>query len=386
MNATVRSWLCDRLEEGVARQIDRVAGQPDVWRMAVMPDVHQGRTIPNGIAVATRRLVYPDLVGADIGCGISAIRFHAAAHDLDRTTLEAVLDRLGSAVPTLKQPPARAAANLSAVAALGPLSCDRLGRAAARDGVYQLGTLGRGNHFVELARADDGSLWAVVHTGSRAMGQEITSHHLSTLPEAGVDAAGPGESAAAPLFSLDTSTMAGQAYFSDMQWACRYAAANRAMILNAVADLLEARRGVAIDAESFIDSPHNMATHEECEGEVVIVHRKSANHAPAAGPGIVAGSMASGSRITIGMGNPGALASSAHGAGRVMSRSVAGQRILARDLESRMGGIVFRREWAGRFRDEAPQAYRDLREVMQAQRELVRTTATLLPILNDKRP
>ncbi len=386
MSAAVRRWVCDRIDDALERQISRVAGQADVTSVAVLPDIHQGRAVPNGIAVATRRLVYPDLVGADIGCGIAAVRFHAAADDLGRPVLEALLDRLRLAVPTLKQTPARATAHRSTVAALGPLSCDRLGRAAAREGAYQLGTLGRGNHFLELSRADDGSPWAIVHSGSRAMGQEITAHHLAVVA---ADAGKPvvqDEATAVPLPCLNLDSAAGRAYFADMQWACRYAAANRAAMLNAVADLLEGIRGVHVDPESFVESPHNTATVEEHAGELLVVHRKSANHAQAGRAGIVAGSMATGSRITVGLGNTESLASSAHGAGRLMSRSEAGERILARDLEPRMRGIVFRREWAGRFRDEAPQAYRELRDVMQAQRDLVRTVATLVPILNDKRP
>lgn len=395
MTAKVRRWLCGRLDAALERQIDRVAGQPDVAAVAVMPDVHQGRTVPNGVVVATRRLVYPDLVGADIGCGLAAIRFRAAAA-VDRPALEKLLERLLAAVPTLKHAPPRAAANRAAVEELGPLSSDRLDRAAARDGMYQLGTLGRGNHFLELARGDDVGLWAVVHTGSRAMGQEITAHHLARLAAAGGNAAVPPpgrlampaatENSPQPLPFLDLDTPAGRDYFADMQWACRYAAANRTAILNAVADLLEGSLGIEVDPASFVESPHNTATAEEHAGERLVVHRKSANHAAADRAGIVAGSMAVGSRITVGLGHAPALASSAHGAGRVMSRSVAAERVPARDLESRMRGIVFRKEWASRLRDEAPQAYRELHEVMQAQHELVRTVAVLVPILNDKRP
>lgn len=386
MSPKVRRWVCGRLEDALERQVACVVGQADVTSVAVMPDVHQGRSVPNGIAVATRRLVYPDLVGADIGCGIAAVRFHASADDLNRSALEALLDRLLSAVPTLKQTPARAAANRATVAALGQLSCERLYRTAAREGAYQLGTLGRGNHFLELARGDDGFLWAVVHSGSRAMGQEITAHHLAVAAADVSDAPAKGEPVVMQLPCLDLEAAVGRAYFDDMQWACRYAAANRAAMLNAVADLLEGISGVPVDPESFVESPHNTAMIEEHTGEPLVVHRKSANQAQSGRAGIVAGSMATGSRVTIGLGHPESLASSAHGAGRVLSRSEAAERILVRDLEPRMRGIVFRRQWSGRFRDEAPQAYRELRDVMQAQRDLVRTAAVLVPILNDKRP
>lgn len=398
MTASVRSWVCGRLDDALLRQIERVARQPDVQQVAVMPDVHQGRTVPNGVAVATRQVIYPDLVGADIGCGIAALRFSATADELSRETRAAVLDRLPAAVPTLKQPRERAERHRPAVEALGPLSCPRLETAAAREGAYQLGTLGRGNHFLELAADDEGALWGIAHTGSRAIGQEITAWHLaSQAAEARVIAADvaadrqadPSDRPSPERLSL-TGLMigepAGDSYMADMQWACRYAAANRAAILNALADVLEDVAGIAVDAASFIDSPHNTATREEHGGELLIVHRKSANHADAGRRGIIAGSMATGSRLVIGLGHAEALASSAHGAGRLMSRTVAAERIRPRDLVARMGGITFHRGWASRFRDEAPQAYRDLHDVMQAQRDLVRTERMLVPILNDKRP
>lgn len=134
-----------------------------------------------------------------------------------------------------------------------------------------------------------------------------------------------------------------------MHWACGYTAANRAALLNAVADLLEGISGMRVDPESFVKSPHNTGSVEEPAGELLIVQRKSANYDAAGRARVVAGSMTAGSRITVGHGNPESLASSAHGAGRVMSRFEAGERILARDLEPRMSGIVFRWEWAGRF-------------------------------------
>ena len=384
MTAVVRRWGGGRLEEALQRQIDHVARQPDVSAVAVMPDVHAGRAVPNGIAVATRRLLYPDLVGADIGCGIACIRFRAAAAELGTDTLRSVLARLSTNVPTLKHAPARARANRSTVEGFGPLSCERLTRAAGRDGAYQLGTLGRGNHFLELARDDEGAAWAVVHTGSRPMGQAISAHHLAACR--GGDPGKGADGAACVLPHLDLDTPEGRACLADMQWAFRYAAANRAAILNAVADLLEDACGIDVDTESFVESPHNTATCERHAGEMFVVHRKSANDAALGRRGVVAGSMAVGSRITVGLGNAAALASSAHGAGRVMSRAEAFQRIAARDLDARMGGVVYHEAWARRLRDEAPQAYRDLHEVMHAQRDLVRTAAVLVPLLNDKRP
>jgi tRNA-splicing ligase RtcB len=340
-----------------------------------MPDVHEGAEVPNGAVVATRRLIFPALVGADIGCGLAAVRFFAQADDFGRDELRTTLDLLGKSVPTLKQPVPQAKRLRSSIESLGSLSSHSLAAAANRDGRFQLGTLGRGNHFLELARDEAGDLWAVVHTGSRAMGQAITAHHLAAAKM-------PPEQ----LAHLDLQTETGQDYFADMNWACRYAAANRMIILNAVADVLEGSHAAAVDESSFLDCPHNFARLEEHAGETLCVHRKSANAAPADSLGLIAGSMAAGSRIVVGLGNPQSLCSSAHGAGRAMSRTEAAERISAREIKGTMRGVVYREQWANQLRDEGPRAYKDLHDVMRAQHDLVRTTRTLLPILNDKRP
>jgi tRNA-splicing ligase RtcB len=372
--APVVRWLAGKLGDRLTQQIERVTRQPDVVRVAVMPDVHEGLRIPNGVVVATRRFIYPDLVGADIGCGLAALRFAAAANSLSNDDLQQILDLLGGMVPTIKQPAVRANQNRSSLDALGTLSSSGLSREAGRDGRYQLGTLGRGNHFLELARDDAGDMWAVVHTGSRAMGQAITAHHLGQV-----------ENTSDSLPFLNLELPEGQAYFNDMTWAGQYAATNRMTILNVLADVLEARHGVEVDDASYIDCPHNIARMEIHGNETLLVHRKSANAAMTGCLGLIAGSMAAGTRVVVGLGNQESLCSSSHGAGRAMSRTEASQRIAKRDLDGMMRGVIYREEWAGRFRDEAPQAYKDFHTVMRAQLSLVRTERTLLPILNDKR-
>jgi len=340
-----------------------------------MPDVHEGRTVPNGVVVATMNLVYPDLVGADIGCGASALRFAGAAEDLSTAELEAILAAVHAAVPTLKHSAARAEENASEVDALGELSCASLANEARREGRYQLGTIGRGNHFLELARDEEGGVWGVVHTGSRAMGHAVIGHHLRAAR-----AGAQGE-----LPSLDLREQAGKDYFADMQWACRYATANRLAILNALADALEQHGGMAAEEASYLDCLHNFARMEQHGGRMLLVHRKSANAADVGQRGIVAGSMKSGSRIVVGLGHAGSLRSSSHGAGRLMSRTEASEKVSTAQLKGMMRGIVYHEQQVARFRDEAPQAYRDLRNVMRAQSELVRGERALVPLLNDKR-
>lgn len=374
-SASVGRWLIGTLGDCLKRQIECITCQSDVVRIAVMPDVHEGLNVPNGIVVATRRLIYPEMVGADIGCGLAALRFVARADDLSADHLRKILQRLAGLVPTIKHPTVRADRHRSSIESLGNLSSDRLTHEAARDGRYQLGTLGRGNHFLELARDDAGDVWAVVHTGSRAMGQAITAHHL-----------GRASSSSGNLPYLDLESSGGQAYFDDMAWGCQYASANRLVILNVVADILEVCHAFTVDEASYIDCTHNFARLEVHGGETLLVHRKSANAAMTDCLGLIAGSMAAGTKVVMGLGNEESLCSSSHGAGRTMSRTEASQRIASRDLEGMMHGVVYHDEWAGRLRDEAPQAYKDFHNVMRAQHSLVRTERTLLPILNDKRP
>lgn len=341
-----------------------------------MPDSHPGLTVPNGLVVATSRLLYPQLVGSDIGCGYSAIRFHSQHTSLDKISLEKLLALLLDEVPTLKHSPNRAANYRSLVETLGPLSDDGLSAMIPREGTYQLGTLGRGNHFLELAHDDAGRLWCVVHTGSRGMGQAITEHHLRAAAD---------NYQKKNLIGLPAETTAGSAYLKDMNWGCHYATLNRSLILNTVADLLELNHSIALDESSYIDSPHNFLIKMIHEGQSCFVHRKSANSAALNQPGIIAGTMATGSLITCGLGDADSLLSSAHGAGRAMSRTEAATKIRTRDIAGQMNSIVYRKNEIQHFRDEGPQAYKNIHEVMQAQKSQVRVVEKLTPVLNDKR-
>jgi tRNA-splicing ligase RtcB len=169
-----------------------------------------------------------------------------------------------------------------------------------------------------------------------------------------------------------------------MHWAMRYATESRLLMLNRIADLLESFAQASVIESSYIDSPHNFARIEEHFGHRLIVHRKSVNSAANGELGIIPGSMSSGSRIVIGRGNPESLCSSSHGAGRTMSRSEAFESLDVKRFKSMMGSVVYCKESANKLLDESPAAYRNLGDVMQAQRELVATRDSLRTILNYK--
>jgi tRNA-splicing ligase RtcB len=175
----VRRWLAEPLSRDVERALDRLAQADDVARIAVLPDVHLASGVCIGTVVATRRLIYPDAVGGDIGCGMAALRFETDADALaDERIAARLLRGLAAAVPIVRHPRATALESLPAELGDAPLSDAALDKLKSRDGRVELATLGRGNHFVEMQADEAGSLWLMLHSGSRAMGQAIRAAHM----------------------------------------------------------------------------------------------------------------------------------------------------------------------------------------------------------------
>jgi tRNA-splicing ligase RtcB len=341
--------------------------------VVVLPDIHLGRLVNNGCVMATADLIYPQAVGADIGCGLSAIRLNdgAGLFQDDRNT-QTVIKHLYRHVPAFKlREPQTLPAKLTDLS----LSDAALTKESQRAGAWQLGSLGRGNHFVEFQKDDAGMLWLMVHSGSRAMGQVITEFHLA---RAALSASG--------LKYLDTRSEVGQAYLNDMNWAVQYATLNRLAIMARTVEVLEAWFGVEADEDTYLDSPHNFARREQHLGVELLVHRKSANSAGLGEVNLIAGSIGSPSFMVKGLGNKDSLCSSSHGAGRSMSRSRARQLIRPADAKRQLGSVKRDTRQLAELCDEAPAAYRDIRKVMRAQRELVRQVNRLSPILNFKYP
>jgi tRNA-splicing ligase RtcB len=338
-----------------------------------MPDVHLCDDVCIGTVLATRRLVYPAAVGGDIGCGVAALRFDVAADALgDARVAARVLHGLYARVPALRHPPARAP-TLPAALAERPLSDPRLDRLRTREGRWELGTLGRGNHFLELQRDDQGALWLMLHSGSRALGQAIRDHHL-----------GRAHPTSSGLLALDAETPAGAAYLADMNWALDWAAANRRALAEAAAAVVGDALGAAADWSTWVTCDHNHVRRERHDGEPWWIHRKGAIAAARGQPGLIPGSMGTPSFHTEGRGHAAALGSSSHGAGRALARGEARRAIATRDLLRQLEGVWFDRRRAAELRDEAPAAYKSIRAVMRAQRELTRTVRIVQPLLSYK--
>lgn len=369
-DSIVRQWVAQPPPTEVRRAIERLGRGEDVVRVAVMPDVHLAKEVCVGVALATRATVIPAAVGGDIGCGMAALAFDAAAERLDDATVAArILDGLYGAVPILRHR-RREGPRLPRSLAERELRAPGLEATKAREAALQLGTLGRGNHFIELQSDDDDRLWLMVHSGSRGLGQAIRQAHERR-----------GRRDRAGLLGLPADGDEGRAYLHDLQWALDFAEASRARMVEVVVDVIARVLGAEPVPGSARQCHHNFVRREEHEGQELWVHRKGAISAREGEPGIIPGSMGARSFHVRGRGRAQALCSSSHGAGRCMARSVARRRITTHALHEQMRGIWFDHRLAGRLREEAPGAYKDVGAVMRAQRELTAVERALRPRL-----
>jgi tRNA-splicing ligase RtcB len=368
--APLFTWLAMPMEPEAAKTIERVRRADDVVHVAVMPDVHLANDVCVGTAMATTRLVYPSAVGGDIGCGMLAIPFDCDADVVrDPTAAGQILRLLGERIPTDRRHRSR---TVPFPADLRPddLSHPSLVAAVKDHGHLQLGTLGGGNHFVELQSDSGGRLWAMIHTGSRAMGQSVRSHHLA---RATVKSHG--------LLSVDADTDVGRAYLHDQDWARRYAAANREVIGSAIIEVLSTVGAIRPIESGILQCDHNHVRRETHFGREMYVHRKGAMPADDGLPGVVPGSMGTQSHHVTGLGNSNSLRSSAHGAGRLFSRHAARERFDRSEVRRQLDGVWYDPRRLDSLREETPKAYKDVKAVMRAQSDLVRVERVLRPVL-----
>jgi tRNA-splicing ligase RtcB len=366
----VRYWVEGPLPDDVEAAIRRLAHSEDVRHIAVMPDVHLAADVCIGMVVATRNAVYPNAVGGDIGCGVAAMAFNGEAVLLDNErAAAAILAGLYREVPLIRHN-RKGGRRLPAALDAAVLSSPHLEALKQSEGMLQVGTLGRGNHFVELQADEAGRLWLMVHSGSRGMGQAIRDHHLAQC-SAGRNG----------LRFVSADSPAGHAYLQDLTWAMDYAEASRFAMVHAVRHVVERVLGVRADEASYVSCNHNHVRRETHFGEPLWVHRKGAMAAAEGERGLIPGSMGTHSFHVDGRGCKEALESSAHGAGRRLSRTEARRSLSAGDVTRELRGVWFDHRLAPRLREEAPSAYKDIDGVLRAQHELVRIVRTLRPVL-----
>jgi tRNA-splicing ligase RtcB len=350
---------------GALAQLELLAAQPwAVGHIAAMPDLHVAHGVAVGSVFATTRTLVPAALGGDLGCGMSATRFPFPAASLSRADLERLLARLGAVIPVGDAVHrGRRAAPLEV-----SLSTHALEHACERLVPRHLGTLGGGNHFLELDRDGGGDLWLLIHSGSRGVGAAIGAHHARVAEKEG--------EGSLPGLSLDTP--AGAACWRDLEWALSFARANRDAIGRAALEVLAEVTGVAPSEQ--LDVPHNFVCEEDHRGRPLLIHRKGAIAAPAGVRALIPGSMGTASYVVEGLGEPSSFSSASHGAGRVLTRKQAHREIPPERFLHSMRRVVFDTTRAKTLLEEAPAAYRDLGEVLEDEADLVVPRVRLEPI------
>jgi tRNA-splicing ligase RtcB (3'-phosphate/5'-hydroxy nucleic acid ligase) len=385
--APVKVWTDpSTIEPEAAQQLRNIGALPWVEGVAVMPDVHYGKGATVGSVIAMRQALAPAAVGVDIGCGMSAVRTNLVAGDLP-DDLGALRSAIEATIPVgfnAHDDPV----NPRRVHGLPAAGWDRFwtGFGELKAGVSglevratrQMGTLGGGNHFIEVCLeqggADAGRVWLMLHSGSRNIGKELAEKHIAVARKLPHNADLPDRDLA--VFVAGTPEM--DAYRRDLTWAQEYAARNRAVMLALLCAVL--RNAVPkVSYDEPISCHHNYVAEETYGGVDVLVTRKGAIRAGAGDLGIIPGSMGTGSYIVRGLGNEDAYCSASHGAGRRMSRSQAKKKFTVEDLAAQTAGVECRKDSG--VVDEIPAAYKDLDDVIRRQDDLVEVVARLKQVL-----
>lgn len=379
---SVVSWAFDA-EAQTLVQAQRTARSPAVsGPVALMADAHIGMGATIGSVIPTEAAIIPAAVGVDLGCGMTAVRTSHTASQLPNN-LNGALNAIAAAVPSGFNAHAEAT-----MAARDWLRDHRLpDKAAVHNKVKakmgaQLGTLGGGNHFIEMSLDADDGVWVVLHSGSRGVGNALATMHIRKAQKLCQKAGRELEDR--DLAYLVEGDDGFEAYVADMLWAQDYARANRSLMTEAVLVALRSATGLDFTPADTIDCHHNYAEKETHGGAVLWITRKGAIRAREGDRGVIPGSMGDDTYIVSGRGCSQSYHSASHGAGRLMSRTQAKREITPEQLTKLMAGRTWQADQADKLTDEAPGAYRSIAAVMEAQQDLVEIDYRLTAILNYK--
>lgn len=382
-NVNVYLWAdVKEVESGALDQLRNIAALPWTWHhVAVMPDVHFGKGATVGSVIAMKDAISPAAVGVDIGCGMGAVKTNLVASDLPES-LRALRLAVEEAIPVgfnshgSPISPPKHGPRYAAWVGLWERFKDLDKRVQGLHGraMQQVGTLGGGNHFLELCLDSAGSVWLMLHSGSRNIGKELAEIHIAVAKTLAHNKDLPDRDLA--VFLAGTKEM--ERYWFDLKWAQDYAFANREAMLELYAGVLS-RFFPHVTFDQPILCHHNYVSKEAHYGENVLVTRKGAINAEVGRLGIIPGSMGTRSFIVRGLGNPESFCSASHGAGRRMSRGAAKRAYTTEDLVQQTAGVECRKE-AGLV-DEIPAAYKDIEAVMANQADLVEVVAELRQVM-----
>lgn len=372
----IKLWL-DDLEEGALQQCKNIANLPFLYKhFSVMPDSHEGYGMPIGGVMATEDVVVPNAVGVDIGCGMCAI--NTKLEEISKEQLQLIVNKIKEVVPVGFEHH-----KLSQDIELMPKGYDIESMIVVKNQYssarHQIGTLGGGNHFIEIQKGNDGYIWIMIHSGSRNIGLKVAEYYnkiavfQNELWHSTIDKK-------VQLAFLPIKTKEARDYINEMKFCVDFALANRTLMMDNIINCFEEVLG-KLNTEEMINIAHNYARWENHFGKNVIVHRKGATSAREGEVGIIPGSMGSKSYIVKGLGNPESFMSCSHGAGRKMGRRQA-QKNLSMDDELytlNSQGIIHDLDSVDKL-DEATGSYKDIEVVMTNQQDLVKILVELKPL------
>ncbi|WP_193080490.1 RtcB family protein [Brevibacterium aurantiacum] len=384
LSRRLSSWA-SLLDEKTLEQAHTTARMPFIYpHVALMPDAHLGKGATVGSVIPTLGAIIPAAVGVDIGCGMIAVRTQFTKQDLEARDLTGLREAIERAVPT-----SAGAYNRKIVATAAPriAELEELAERSEFDPSdyaghwqHQLGSLGSGNHFIEVSVDEDDRVWMFLHSGSRGIGNKIATHHIKVAVKLNkkwwIDLPDPD------LAYLVEGTPEFSAYISQLKWAQHFALLNREEMMDRVARQLSETMGETVVEAERINCHHNFTQSEKHFNKTVWVSRKGAIEADAGRPGLIPGSMGTASYVVEGKGDPVSLNSSPHGAGRQYSRTAARKTFSHDQLREAMVGIEYRDTDA--FIDEIPQAYKPIDQVMADASALVEIRHTLRQLVNVK--
>lgn len=373
----IKSWATD-IEETALEQAKNLANLQFTYRhVALMPDCHAGYGMPIGGVLATKDVVIPNAVGVDIGCGMCATKTSLEKLPIDK--VRKIVNEIRKAIPVgFKHHKQKQ--EISLMPDTSNIVQDGVVSKEFQNAREQIGTLGGGNHFIEIQKGSDGYIWIMVHSGSRNIGKQVAEYYNKQAKQINkkMEAELPkGFDLAYLPMGIDIARQ----YWSDMNYCVDFAFANRKLMIDRISGIFQDIFKTKFQQLDFINIAHNYAIQENHFGTKVIVHRKGATSAKKGERGIIPGSQGTNSYLVTGKGNPESFMSCSHGAGRKMGRKQA-QRTL--DLEKEISflskrGIVHQMR-SVRDLDEAPGAYKNIRTVMKNQSDLVDIQIELSPL------
>jgi len=358
----------DSIEDGALNQFYSAMEQDYVVKGALMPDAHKGYGLPIGGVVATKGVIVPSWVGYDIGCGMCAIKTSFNIDDIKKN-VNSIYNDIIDTIPVGFNKRNIPVCKDVIEDVERKLSDDLCNILQEKNALHALGTLGGGNHFLEIGYGRDNSIWIIIHSGSRGPGHGCATHYMKL--------AGGGK-AREGHYPLNVDSIEGKNYIKDLDFMLGYALLNRMYMIKDVVKILKKYSNGGVHWGDIINRNHN---HAECK-DGIWIHRKGATHADAGMFGVIPGNMRDGSFIVKGKGSELSLCSSSHGAGRVLSRNIAKKTLNVDDFTDTMKGIKCNA--SKNTLDESPFAYKDIFEVMNDQKDLVEVIDYIKPIINVK--